>query len=169
VSDATFNPAEINLNLTEDDFADNGFKLIPVGTWVTTVIYDVQMKTVGKPGDNFGKPMYNVTFRVCNNEYGRNKQLRSMVCLWQGAHFTYANLVKALGAAKTGGQGVLSPEELMGLEVDVRIKRHREHEGNLYEEIGGFAPAGTKAGGVVSDSAAQEFGAKSGTTVNLFD
>lgn len=156
----------ITINLTGDDLrAAEGFKPIPVGTWLHVAIFEASL-AYSKSEKNAGKPMYKLVFKLMGEsakEHGERK-IRENAFLWSGALFNTMRILKALGYDTPNPQNPAdqftfpAPHELQGRELKARVSKHEPGFNDsemLFEKLGGFKPLDDDT---VSDSTADIFG-----------
>jgi len=150
--------ARITLDIGAEEPGIGGSALIPVGTY-DAIIDDVE-STSPKQGDNMGKPMYRITFKLDGGEYNGRKA-NSSVCLWNGALISFFQLMTAIGKkVEPGKLDVPEPSELIGKKVAVKIK-HDEYNGEATYKVGRILPR--KGGGTGVTDAASAGTKRSGT------
>lgn len=136
--------ARITINIDAEDAASS--ELIPTGVYDAVV--DEVVEQASKSAENAGKPMYRTVFKIEGGDYAGRKAT-SYICLWQGAHFSLLQLLKAIGTeVKPGTLTVPSPKELTGKKVAIKIV-HEPYEDEMTYKVGRILPRKGGASGAV--------------------
>lgn len=143
--------ANITLNLTDSDV--KGFEVAPAGTYKVEIA-EAEL-TESKSAKNNGKPMWKLELQSLEDTY--KGKFFVYAPLWQGAHFTFVGIGKALGFIEGSGDlTVPDVDTLIGKELVVKVvvEKYTNKDGEEAErnQVKSFAPV---AGG------AKKAGAKS--------
>lgn len=147
----------LTIDVTANDVAMASSELVPVGNY-DAIIDDVE-QTSPKSGDNVGKPMYRVKFKIDGGPQN-GRVATSQVCLWDGALISFFQLMEAIGKKiEPGKMEVPLPSELIGKKVAIRIK-HESYNDEMRYKVGRIMAR--KGGGAGVKSAASVSGKRSG-------
>lgn len=144
--------APIILNLTDSDV--KGFEVAPAGTYKVEIA-EAEL-TESKSDKNKGKPMWKLELQSLEETY--KGKFFVYAPLWQGAHFTYVALGKALGFINDAGDNTVPDvDTLIGKElaVKVTVEKYTNKDGEEAErnQVKSYAPAnggGAKKAGAKS-------------------
>lgn len=146
-----FNLDDLRVNMSKQEADAASFEDFVPGKYVVS-IFKVEVQR-SKSEKNFGKPMYNITYKVQVGKYTGAQIFGDYICLWDGALYSYSQLVKALGVSvTTGSNRVLKPQELQGKILTVRLGLGKKQtvidkvtgEEKVYEprmQVKGYFPA----------------------------
>ena len=129
----------LTIDVSADDEGFGGSKPIEVGTY-DAVIDDVEQTTPAN-GDNAGKPMYKVKFKIDKTDkVAPGRVAFSNVCLWKGALISFYQLMEAIGEKiEPGKVEVPLPSELIGKKVRIRIE-HRPYNNEMRHSVKTIMP-----------------------------
>ena len=143
--------ADIHVDFSDQEAASKALEALPTGKYHARIAKVTLKKSQSEK--NFGKPMYNIEFRVVEGPY-EGRPIYTNVMLWAGAAYSLNQLMNATGfSTKQGTNRVPRPEELIDKELMVRgIKKPAEGNYDERYEVKGMMPlkTGAAAGGATS-------------------
>ena len=109
----------LKVNFTNEEASSKVRDVPPSGEYLVNIT-DGKLKEV-KPGKpNVGKPFWQLTMVIQDGQYA-GASLLSSIMLFDGALYTFAQLMRALGYDVTSGDFVVPPlQELLGKSVVVK-------------------------------------------------
>jgi hypothetical protein len=112
--------SELRVNMSSQEAEAESFPDLVPGKY-RVAIFKVAVQR-SKSDKNPGKPLYNVTYKVQDGQYKGAQIFGDYICLWEGALYSYSQLIKALGfPVSTGNNKVKTPAELIGKTLIVRL------------------------------------------------
>lgn len=139
----------LKVNFTTEEASSKVREVPPSGEYLVNIT-DGKMKEV-KPGKpNVGKPFWQLTLVIQEGAYA-GTSLLSSVMLFDGALYSFAQLMRALGYDLNAGDFAVPPlEKLLG--ASVIVKGYKKPATTLPDgtelserfEVKGFKPAGVK-------------------------
>jgi len=112
--------SDLRVNLSAQEAEAESFPDLVVGKY-RVAIFKIQVQR-SKSEKNFGKPMYNVTYKVQDGQHKGAQIFGDYWCLWEGAMYTYVQAVKALGyPVAQGSVKIVPPRELQGKTLIVKL------------------------------------------------
>lgn len=132
----------LKLNLSADSIKETRFGDLPAGKY-NVRISGCELKE-SKSEKNPGKPYYNIEFTVMDGKYEGSRDYTN-ACLWEGAHFSFVALLRALGQQVEAGDGQSSveldvPDQEWFLDKELVIIK-RIPKGKSDPEVRDFRPA----------------------------
>lgn len=157
--------ADIIIDMEEGEVAEANGELIPTNDASSPYKAKIEQceLTPVKNGDNKGKPMYSLRFRLLDGP-GKGRVMFANACLWYEARFTLIQIMKATGHEITQKLKVPKAQELVGKEVGIIVKHGTNQFDELRHEVARIVPLGgaAKSGGGSGGSTA-----KAGQRVNF--
>ncbi len=159
--DIDYDPSMLRVNFSEEEANSEAFDFTPVPTGkYLCAITEVETR-FSNSEKNKGKPYWAVTLTIQNGIYDGRK-LWANVMLFDGALYTLAQLMKAIGRADVLQTGQLpSADELLGKQVittvsKIKDKYKMDKEGSeevlFKNEVKGFKPVSDAVASVGSNS-----------------
>jgi hypothetical protein len=135
--------------------SSNDLGPIPAGTYAST-LFDIKAEEV-KSGPNAGKPRWNIQFKISGGQYDNRRVFSYIPMYVAGDFWKFENFFSSLGFAVEGAFKVPEINDILGKDVDVRVKV-REAQGEYSEsnEVSGFNKATTGATDALSAMGATE-------------
>jgi len=110
---------DLRVNFSSEEAASEARKPIPRGEYHVKIT-DIELKE-SQSEKNFGKPYWGMEFTIQDGEYS-GKKVWTNCMLFNGALYTFSQLMKALGYDVSAGEfEVPDPEDLIGQDVIVRV------------------------------------------------
>lgn len=119
--------SDLRVNFSEEEASSEArdFEPLPGGKYLVRITdYEVRRSTSEK---NYGKPYWALTLTVQNEGKYNGRKVWSNVMLFDGALYSLAQLLKAIGredALKSGK--IPSGDELVGKEVTINLAKQRD-------------------------------------------
>jgi hypothetical protein len=126
----------VNFSEKEASSEARSMELLPRGDY-HVAITDIELRE-SQSEKNFGKPYWGMEFTIQEGPYD-NRKLWTNCMLFEGALYTFAQLMKALGYDTSAGEfEVPDPNDLIGQQVVVAVakqgKRTNKETGEEYDE-----------------------------------
>ena len=144
-------PEGLQVNFTDEESGSQARVLLPAPPgWYKCAIYEIDEKQCSADSKNPGKPMWAITLQCTQDGDHFKRRFWGNVMLFNGALYSFAQLMKAVGREipKSGGFEVPDPEELIGEEIIASISKVRDtyqmnkegHDGSVIwkNEIRGY-------------------------------
>jgi hypothetical protein len=122
----------IRVNFSDDEAEAKDFEPLPTGKY-NCKITDVEMR-YSQSEKNPGKPMYGFEFTVQDGQY-TDRKIWTNACLWDGALYTIASIMKALGYnVESGSMEIPIGDDFIGKDIVVRMAKGKAQIGDGTKE-----------------------------------
>jgi hypothetical protein len=111
---------DLRVNMSSQEAEAESFPDLVAGKY-RVAIFKIAVKR-STSAKNPGKPMYNITYKVQDGQFKGAQIFGDYICLWEGALYSYSQLIKAIGfPVVSGSNRVKTPAELQGKTLIVRL------------------------------------------------